>query len=115
MHKMSELHPVPIKPQLGTAESYIEENQKRLLQQPSKVVVLADLNVNPPEADGDDSVHVSAPDLTRFLSVLTLSKSSYIVQFSVISVAPPIFFFLFFCYLLPFVWLLKPEEKRKMM
>ncbi|XP_059444007.1 probable UDP-N-acetylglucosamine--peptide N-acetylglucosaminyltransferase SPINDLY [Corylus avellana] len=65
MHKMSEPHPVPIKPQLGTAESYIEENPKRLSQQPSKVVVLADLNVNPPEADGDDSVHVSAPDLTR--------------------------------------------------
>lgn len=110
MHKMSEPHPVPIKPQLGTAESYIEENPKRLSQQPSKVVVLADLNVNPPEADGDDSVHVSAPDLTRFLSVLTLSKSSYIIQFSVISVAP-IFFFLFLVIYCPLFGCLENPRK----
>lgn len=99
MHKMSEPHPMHIKPQLGTSESSVEENPKRLSQQSSKVVVLADLN-DPPEADAEDSVHVSAPDLTRFLSVFTLSKSSYIIKFSAISVAPIFFFIFFFLFLL---------------
>jgi hypothetical protein len=88
---------MPIKPQLGTAESFVEENPKRLSQQLPRFVVLADLNVDPPEADGDDSVHVSAPDLTRFLSVFTLSKPSYVIQFSFS------FSFCSFCYLLPSV------------
>ena len=59
-------HPVPTKPQLGTTDSSAEVNSSK---RPPKVVVLADLNVDPPEADENDSVHVSAPDLTRFLSL----------------------------------------------
>jgi len=87
---MSEPYPMPIKPQLGTAESFVEENPKRLSQQLPRFVVLADLNVDPPEADGDDSVHVSAPDLTRFLSVFTF-------------LCHPILFFIFFLLFLLFI------------
>ncbi|KAG2676067.1 hypothetical protein I3843_12G033900 [Carya illinoinensis] len=60
---MSESRPVTVKPEIGTAESSVEENSNS--KRPPKFVVLADLNVDPPEADEDDSIHVSAPDHTR--------------------------------------------------
>ncbi|KAI4336262.1 hypothetical protein L6164_014808 [Bauhinia variegata] len=53
----------PPKPQLGAVESSTEESLKTI--NPTKVVVLADLNVDPPEAEEDDSAPVSAPEITR--------------------------------------------------
>lgn len=55
--------PLPIKSEVGVTENSADESSKR--PQISKVVVLADLNVDPPETDDDDSLHVSASDLTR--------------------------------------------------
>lgn len=55
--------PLPIKSEVGVTENSADESSKR--PQISKVVVLADLNVDPPETDDDDSLHLSAPDLTR--------------------------------------------------
>ncbi|KAL6319706.1 hypothetical protein AAG906_026776 [Vitis piasezkii] len=55
--------PLPIKSEVGVTENSADESSKR--PQISKVVVLADLNIDPPETDDDDSLHVSAPDLTR--------------------------------------------------
>lgn len=55
--------PLPIKSEVGVTENSADESSKR--PQISKVVVLADLNVDPPETDDDDFLHVSAPDLTR--------------------------------------------------
>lgn len=52
-------HVLPPKPELGATES------SKVLQ-PAKLVVLADLNVDPPEADEDDSPHVPPPEITRF-------------------------------------------------
>ncbi|XP_034673922.1 probable UDP-N-acetylglucosamine--peptide N-acetylglucosaminyltransferase SEC isoform X1 [Vitis riparia] len=58
--------PLPIKSEVGVTENSADESSKR--PQISKVVVLADLNVDPPETDDDDSLHVSAPDLTRLIN-----------------------------------------------
>ncbi|KAK4568867.1 hypothetical protein RGQ29_004333 [Quercus rubra] len=52
----------PHEPQLRTAETLVEENSSK---RPPKLVVLADLNDEPPEADDNDSLHVSPPDLSR--------------------------------------------------
>ncbi|KAF3436921.1 hypothetical protein FNV43_RR19674 [Rhamnella rubrinervis] len=60
--------PQPLaKPQLGTMETSIDKSSKVLQEQ--KIVVLADLNVDPPETDGNDSssVQLPAPDLTRLV------------------------------------------------
>lgn len=57
--------PVPVKPEPGTTESSVEESSKRPSQQHPKLVVLADLNVDPPEAEDEDSLPVSTPDLIR--------------------------------------------------
>ncbi|XP_059642374.1 probable UDP-N-acetylglucosamine--peptide N-acetylglucosaminyltransferase SPINDLY isoform X2 [Cornus florida] len=65
-------HAVPVKSEL---EHSINESSKRPHSQPprpSRVVVLADLNVDPPESDVHGSVPVSDPDLTR----LTNDESS---------------------------------------
>lgn len=51
-------------PQLGSMESSIDNSSKGI-QRP-KLVVLADLNVDPPESDGNDSVQLPASDFTRF-------------------------------------------------
>ncbi|XP_030938922.1 probable UDP-N-acetylglucosamine--peptide N-acetylglucosaminyltransferase SPINDLY [Quercus lobata] len=59
----------PQEPQLRTAESLVEESSSK---RPPKLVVLADLNDEPPEADDNDSLHVSPPDLSR----LTNDESS---------------------------------------
>ena len=56
----------PHEPQLRTAETLVEENSSK---RPPKLVVLADLNDEPPEADDNDSLHVSPPDLSRSLSL----------------------------------------------
>ncbi|PON45656.1 N-terminal acetyltransferase A, auxiliary subunit [Parasponia andersonii] len=55
---------VPHEPaQLGAMASSIDNSSKAF--QPPKLVVLADLNVDPSETDGGDSLPASAPDLTR--------------------------------------------------
>lgn len=62
---------VSVKPELVTVDSSMEESSKQPHPPPPppppKVVVLADLNANPPETDGNDSVHMSPLDVTRFL------------------------------------------------
>ncbi|XWS60332.1 hypothetical protein CRYUN_Cryun07bG0026700 [Craigia yunnanensis] len=60
--KMLEAYQVSIKPEVDTSVGV--ESSKTLLP-PSKVVVLADLNANPPETDDHDSLILPAPDLTR--------------------------------------------------
>ncbi|KAK8604048.1 hypothetical protein V6N13_096511 [Hibiscus sabdariffa] len=63
------LEPPPqasIKPEVDTAES------SKTLLPPPKVVVLADLNINPPESDELDSLLLPAPEFTR----LTNDESS---------------------------------------
>ena len=72
----------PHEPQLRTAESFVEESSSK---RPPKLVVLADLNDEPPEADDNGSLHVSPPDLSRSLSLS----------------------------LFLFVWLLEKSEKKK--
>ncbi|KAL5544015.1 hypothetical protein UlMin_007799 [Ulmus minor] len=57
---MSETHE-PVEP--ATAESSIGNCSKPL--QPPKVIVLADLNIDPPETDAADSLLPSPPDLSR--------------------------------------------------
>ncbi|XP_024025012.1 probable UDP-N-acetylglucosamine--peptide N-acetylglucosaminyltransferase SEC isoform X1 [Morus notabilis] len=58
--------------QLKTTETSID-NTSKLLQPPNpKIVVLADLNDDPPETDGGDSLPSSAPDFTR----LAIDESS---------------------------------------
>lgn len=54
---VSNRHPHPLKPEL------IDESLKNL--QPPKLIVIADLNVDPPETDDDDSVQLVTPDVTR--------------------------------------------------
>ena len=71
--------PLPIKSEVGVTENSADESSKR--PQISKVVVLADLNVDPPETDDDDSLHVSAPDLTRSV-LLTSLVSLFLSLFS---------------------------------
>ncbi|XP_057460173.1 probable UDP-N-acetylglucosamine--peptide N-acetylglucosaminyltransferase SPINDLY isoform X2 [Actinidia eriantha] len=51
------------KSELAVTETSAGEISKRPV--PSKVVVLADLNVDPPESDGPDFAPVSAPDFSR--------------------------------------------------
>lgn len=65
--------PVLIKSEVGVTDNSADESSKR--PQISKVVVLADLNVDPPETDDDDSLHVSAPDLTRSVLFTSLFSS----------------------------------------
>ncbi|CAK9172596.1 unnamed protein product [Ilex paraguariensis] len=67
---MSEPHAghlsVPVKSELTITEHITEETSKRL--QAPRLVVLADLNVDPPDTDGTDSLHSSPPDLTRLIN-----------------------------------------------
>lgn len=67
--------------QLRTTESAIDNSSKVL--QPPKIVVLADLNDDPPESDGGESLPSSAPDLARFSllqpSLFFLHKSAKFV------------------------------------
>lgn len=58
---------MPIKSELGTVDNSVEGVPKTF--QSSKVFVLADLNVNPPETDADT---VSAPELTRLVPIAFL-------------------------------------------
>lgn len=63
--------------QLKTTETSID-NTSKLLQPPNpKIVVLADLNDDPPETDGGDSLPFSAPDLTRFSLFFNLVSSLF--------------------------------------
>lgn len=49
---------------------------------PSRVVVLADLNVNPPETEDNDSlILLPAPDITRFLPFHFLPSLQFILCF----------------------------------
>ncbi|XP_022737427.1 probable UDP-N-acetylglucosamine--peptide N-acetylglucosaminyltransferase SEC [Durio zibethinus] len=63
--KMLEAHQVSIKPEMDTVGV---ESSKTPLPPPPKIVVLADLNVNPPETEDHDSLLLPAPDLTRLTS-----------------------------------------------
>ncbi|XP_048330512.2 uncharacterized protein LOC107418253 isoform X2 [Ziziphus jujuba] len=58
-------------PQPGSMESSFDNNSSKGIQ-PPKLAVLADLNVDPPESDGNDSVQLPASDLTR----LAIDESS---------------------------------------
>ncbi|KDP30989.1 hypothetical protein JCGZ_11365 [Jatropha curcas] len=64
-----------IKTEVDTADGSMEETCKTL--QPPKVVVLADLNVNPPETDATDSVHLSVPELTRLTNDESQDKTNF--------------------------------------
>ncbi|OAY47888.1 probable UDP-N-acetylglucosamine--peptide N-acetylglucosaminyltransferase SPINDLY [Manihot esculenta] len=68
--------PVPVKTELHTLDDSMEETSTSKTPLPSKVVVLADLNANPPETDATDSCHLSAPDLTRLTNDESQDKSS---------------------------------------
>lgn len=57
---------MPLKTEHGVSDSSLGDNSKTA--HPSKVVVLADLNVDPPEMDDDTSLHVSASTISRSLS-----------------------------------------------
>ena len=59
---------MPLKTEHGASDSSLDEHSKAAHS--SKVVVLADLNVDPPEMDDDSSVHVSASTISRLLSFL---------------------------------------------
>ncbi|XP_022137325.1 uncharacterized protein LOC111008816 isoform X2 [Momordica charantia] len=54
---------MPLKTEHGVSDSSLGDNSKTA--HPSKVVVLADLNVDPPEMDDDTSLHVSASTISR--------------------------------------------------
>ncbi|KAG6584123.1 putative UDP-N-acetylglucosamine--peptide N-acetylglucosaminyltransferase SPINDLY [Cucurbita argyrosperma subsp. argyrosperma] len=54
---------MPLKTEHGASDSSLDEHSKAAHS--SKVVVLADLNVDPPEMDDDSSVHVSASTISR--------------------------------------------------
>lgn len=84
--------PVPVKTELHTLDDSMEETSTSKTPLPSKVVVLADLNANPPETDAADSCHLSAPDLTRSSFLLALASLLLIFQFF------EIFFYQFFTY-----------------
>lgn len=63
--------------QLRTTESAIDNSSKVL--QPPKIVVLADLNDDPPESDGGESLPSSAPDLARLAIDETSQDKSAVV------------------------------------
>ncbi|KAA8542184.1 hypothetical protein F0562_023336 [Nyssa sinensis] len=59
---------VSIKSELSFTDHFADESSKLPPAQPPKVVVLADLNDDPPETDAHDSVSNSALDLTRLIN-----------------------------------------------
>ncbi|EEF51873.1 probable UDP-N-acetylglucosamine--peptide N-acetylglucosaminyltransferase SPINDLY [Ricinus communis] len=64
----------PIKTELNAMETSLDDSSKAA--QPPKLVVLADLNANPPETDTNDSVNLSVPDLSRLTNDESQDKSS---------------------------------------
>lgn len=54
-----------IKPELVTIDANSTETTSKIPQPPHKLVILADLNANPPESDATDSLHFSPSDLTK--------------------------------------------------
>lgn len=60
----------------------VEESSssKALNPTPSKLVVLADLNVDPPEADDDDSSLLPPPQITRFLFIFIIITHPHITS-----------------------------------
>ena len=54
-----------IKPELVTIDANSTETTSKIPQPPHKLVILADLNANPPESDATDSLHLSPSDLTK--------------------------------------------------
>ncbi|GMJ00089.1 hypothetical protein like AT5G63200 [Hibiscus trionum] len=65
---------VSIKPEVDTAET------SKTLLPPPKVVVLADLNANPPESDDHDSLLIPAPDLTRLTNDESSQEKSTVIS-----------------------------------
>lgn len=63
--------------QLRSTESAIDNSSKVL--QPPKIFVLADLNDDPPESDGGESLPSSAPDLARLVIDETSQDKSAVV------------------------------------
>ena len=66
--KASAAPKMPLKTEHGAPDSSLDDHSKAVYS--SKVVVLADLNVDPPEMDDDSSVHVSASTISRLLLFL---------------------------------------------
>lgn len=60
---------LPVKAEVGTVDSSTDEISNTLHS--PKVFVLADLNVNPPETDGEPS----APDLSKYFHSFTLPRN----------------------------------------
>ncbi|CAN1291498.1 Probable UDP-N-acetylglucosamine--peptide N-acetylglucosaminyltransferase SEC [Linum perenne] len=68
-------HPVLVKPELDV----MGDSSK--ISQHSKIVILADLNVNPPETDACDSVQVvTAPDIPRLINDESHEKGSLLTS-----------------------------------
>ncbi|KAK8657781.1 hypothetical protein V6N13_036004 [Hibiscus sabdariffa] len=65
---------VSIKPEVDAAES------SKTLLPPPKVVVLADLNFNPPESDELDSLLLPAPDFTRLTNDESSQEKSTVIS-----------------------------------
>ncbi|KAH7549780.1 hypothetical protein JRO89_XS13G0081400 [Xanthoceras sorbifolium] len=61
--KVAELQSPTVKSEAPTFES-----SSVYISKPSKLFVLADLNVNPPETDADSCADMSAPDLTKLIN-----------------------------------------------
>ncbi|KAK8604626.1 hypothetical protein V6N13_099558 [Hibiscus sabdariffa] len=69
---------VSIKPEVDTAVGGVESS--KTLLPPPKVVVLADLNFNPPESDDPDSLILPAPGLTRLTNDESSQEKSFVIS-----------------------------------
>ncbi|KAA3460598.1 putative UDP-N-acetylglucosamine--peptide N-acetylglucosaminyltransferase SPINDLY [Gossypium australe] len=77
--EMSEPPPqVSIKPEVDAAAGGVDSS--KTLLPPPKVVVLADLNVNPPESDDHDSLLLPAPDLSRLTNDESSQEKSTLIS-----------------------------------
>lgn len=60
--KVTEMQSPPVKSEAVTIES-----SSAAISKPSRLFVLADLNVNPPETDAESCAEVLAPDITKYV------------------------------------------------
>ncbi|WCJ36188.1 tetratricopeptide repeat (TPR)-containing protein [Euphorbia peplus] len=73
--------PLHIKPERHTTDYPMDDPSNSRTSQPSKVVVMADLNANPPDTDVTDSLFMSPPDVTsRLGNDETQDRSSLICK-----------------------------------
>ncbi|XVE56664.1 hypothetical protein DITRI_Ditri04bG0029000 [Diplodiscus trichospermus] len=75
--KMLEASQVSVKTEVDTS---LGVDSSKALLPPSKVVVLADLNINPPETDDHDSLLLPAPDLARLANDDTSQEKSTLIS-----------------------------------